>query len=505
LTAADEFGEFPYDVAADGRGFRIACPRPRGAWSLAFSVDGAKPVLLQGSPLAFPIETPRSASLAARPPVSIVMPVYRDQALVQACINSVLASLPSNATRAELIVIDDASPEPALSAWLDQLAGQGRITLLRNRYNLGFIETTNRGLRLRPQHDALLLNADTLVHGDWIDRLARALYSADDIASVSPWSNNGEITSFPEINQSTDAPSLEQLAQIDRIAADLHDAGLSQDIDMPACCGFAMLMRRSVIDRIGVLDGINLVRGYGEEVDWCMRARAAGFRHLAATGVFIAHSGTVSFRHEKTLRVRQNKNVLVATYADYWKEYLDFARTDPLAGARQELALALAARDAGWPDGADTEEDRQPDSPTAGQPLPSSSQRIAVWHHRVGSPAAGKILELARLIAALDHASFTAPVRMLIIGEAGESLWHTGVVDVLPWSTWPEARLLNNAELLRMVPVNAVLHEDDAPGDCLVPSHLIDNDFDPAAWLRDYLAPLARTEQALPTSLTYES
>ena len=119
--------------------------------------------------------------------VDIIIPVYRDQALVRACIASVLASLAHNRARAELVVIDDASPEPALSSWLAAQAAAGRFTLLRNHCNLGYIDTVNRALRLRPAHDALLLNADTLVQGDWIDRLAAALYSAPDIASVTPW------------------------------------------------------------------------------------------------------------------------------------------------------------------------------------------------------------------------------------------------------------------------------------------------------------------------------
>ena len=77
---------------------------------------------MSGSPLSFeplavvhgplPLPAPRRA-------VAIVVPVYRGAAQVQACVDSVLASLALNRTMARMIVIDDASPEPALSGWLD--------------------------------------------------------------------------------------------------------------------------------------------------------------------------------------------------------------------------------------------------------------------------------------------------------------------------------------------------------------------------------------------------
>lgn len=500
LIAADEHGEFAYNIAADGKAFSIACPRPTGAWSLAFSSDNGPAQLLQGSPVVFAVAPSAPATPPSRPPVAVVMPVYRDKALVQACIDSVLASLALNRTPTELIVIDDASPEPALSAWLDEQAANKRITLLRNHYNLGFIETTNRGLRLRPGHDALMLNADTLVHGNWIDRLADVLYSAPDIASVTPWSNNGEITSFPEIAVSAPAPTNAELALLDRTAAATHAAGLSQDIELPACCGFAMLMRRSVIDQVGVLDGVGLVRGYGEEVDWCMRARGAGYRHLAATGVFVAHTGTVSFRFEKTLRVRQNRTVLGSRYPDYRAEYQRFLREDPLGPARAALTTRLEHTAGNWLRHAKHALAAAASTHQQIAPLPSNCIRIAAWYEEPGGPFASKVLRLARAIAALDRTGLACPLRLVVVGGMTEALWHTGVVDGVAIEPVAESRLLSDRDLLALSAPLVILKGCADPIDVGVPEIHCDDDYDPAAWLAGFIASLNQPD-ASPSSI----
>lgn len=482
---AGDGAHYVFEVPADGRRLRLAPPSPTATWSISIERPGGPPVLLQGSPLVFDSAPQVPAQTAGDPGrVSIVVPVYRQLALVQTCIDSVLASLAHNQTPADVVVIDDASPEPALSAWLDAQAAAGHITLLRNPVNLGFIETVNRGLRVHPGHDALLLNADTEVHGDWIDRLRTALYSAPDIASVTPWSNNGEISSFPVIARNAPAPTSAQLAQLDASAAALHRRGASRDHELPTCCGFAMLMRRSVMAEIGVLDGVALVRGYGEEVDWCLRARAAGYRHLLATAVFVAHTGTVSFRFEKTLRVRQNRHVLAARYPDYHDEYAAFLRTDPLAQARAVLCAGLDAAGSAWLAEARGGFEHAAAARPVPPALPVACARIAVWRLRAGTAAASQVLELARLAAALPG----QPLRLLVIGDAGEPLWHTGVVDALPLAAEDDNGPLNDAALVGFAGCTALLTEDPDSAPAGLPITQLDRAFRAPQWLDAWCA-----------------
>ena len=506
-----------FEVPSDGSRFRLGATPWHGAWSvsiqpaqIAGSAMATASVAIQGSPLVFentmpsnkslgimPVDAPMrtapdsSASVSdPRPAVDLIIPVYRDHARVQACIASVLSSLPHNKTLAHLIVINDASPEPEMSGWLASLSGHANVTLLHNPHNLGFIETTNRGLRLNPLHDALLLNADTLVHGDWIDRLAAALYSAPDVASVMPWSNNGEIGSFPAMATAAPTPTPTELSQIDQMAAQLHQGGQTHDVEIPSCCGFAMMLRRSVIDQIGLLDGVGLTRGYLEEVDWCMRASAIGYRHLMATAVFVAHKGTVSFRFEKRLRVRQNRTVVIARYPHYFQDYHQFTESDPLAYARQALQAGLEQAGSDWlPKALHFTQRRAEFARALPAALPASCSRVAVWQHRLSATSAGKVLALARIIASrhMPCARGAPVLRLLIIGEAGEALWHTGVVDVLPASKSQDAPLLSDTTLVGLSGCTAVLteHADTAP---IGIAHVQLNDtFEPHAWFATWL------------------
>jgi GT2 family glycosyltransferase len=495
LLLSSEFDAFAFEVPADGSRFRLAPPRPDTVWSLTLVRPDGRRQLLPGSPLAFYPSPAIGADAAPGAtdgprPVAIVVPVYRELGLVRACLDSVRASLALNRTPARIVVVDDASPEPALSRWLDTLAEAGHITLLRNACNLGFIETVNRGMRALPGHDVLLLNADTQVHGDWIDRLAAALYGAPDVASVTPWSNNGEISSFPAIARAAPSPGTRELALLDDASARLRAAPGGRDVELPSCCGFTMLIRRSVLDAVGLLDGAALVRGYGEEVDWCMRARAAGWRHLQATGVFVAHAGTVSFRAEKTLRVAQNRSVVVGRYPDYYPAFAAFLRADPLAAARAALRAAVAQSDAaGWLARAEHAEPgaalpdvvaRRP-LPARLAVLPSPHQRVGVCGLRAGTTAARRMVALARLVASRPEAK----LRLVVCGDAIEALWRTGVVDQLPGLADGALPLLDDARLLQAAGCNTVLHAGD-----------LGEQFDPAAWLAAWPHPAARARAA---------
>jgi len=498
LLLSDETTQYQFEVPGDGTRIRLAPPRSGAVWSLTLMQPDGQRQLLPGSPLAFyaPPAIQACADADTQPstarPVAIVVPVYRELALVRACIDSVRASLPLNRTEASIVVVDDASPEPAVSRWLDTQAALGHITLLRNPCNLGFIETVNRGMRALPGHDVLLLNADTQVHGDWIDRLATALYAGPGIASVTPWTNNGEISSFPAIGRAAPAPDARELALLDQAAAEVRAAPGGADIELPSCCGFTMLIRRTVLDSVGMLDGTALVRGYGEEVDWCMRARAAGWRHLQATGVFVAHAGTVSFRAEKTLRVAQNRSVVVARYPDYYPEFTDFVRTDPLAEARIALHDAVAAsRASGWlKKAAGAPQSAALPQTVAKKALPatlgalaSPHARVAVWGLQAGSAAARQVLALARLVASRPQ----LPLRLLVIGDTSEALWHTGVVDHVPAPAGDGLAPLDDGRLLQAVGCRTVL----APSPKGLPAKLrhvpLDDSFDAAAWLDDWI------------------
>ena len=165
--------------------------------------------------------------------VDIIVPVYSGLAEVRTCLESLLSS--RSAQQGEVIVINDCSPEPAIDEFLKGLERESRITLLENDENLGFVKSCNRAADLRPDNDFVLLNADTEVHGNWLDRMVAHATTASDIASITPFSNNATIASYPIGGARRETPADIRVAQIDD-AMSIANAG--ESVPLPTAVGF---------------------------------------------------------------------------------------------------------------------------------------------------------------------------------------------------------------------------------------------------------------------------
>lgn len=240
----------------------------------------------------------------------------------------------------EIVVIDDASPDEALIDWLAGEAGAGRITFLRNASNLGFAATVNRGMALHPERDVVLLNSDTEVANDWLDRLLACAGTERDIGTVTPFSNNATICSYPFEGWRGEVPGTLGLIELDALCA---RANAGESIELPTAVGFCMLIRRACLDAVGEFDAERFRRGYGEENDFCMRARALGWRHVLATDVFVYHKGGVSFGVKRQAAMAQAAITLAAAHPGYQQVVEDFIRRDPPAPLRARIDQARAA------------------------------------------------------------------------------------------------------------------------------------------------------------------
>jgi len=294
-----------------------------------------------GSPLARSTESllPAEPARALRPPragISIVVPVYRGLADTQTCLESVLRT--TSKGQLHIVIVNDASPEQEITAYLRQLAARdARVELIENASNLGFVASVNLGMQRHGDDDVILLNSDTEVAGNWIDRLREAAYRERSIATVTPFSNAATICSYPRF--CVEGPMLADMstAALDRYFA-AENAG--QLIDVPTAVGFCMFVRRDCIDEVGLFDAERFGRGYGEENDFCMRARGTGWRHVLALDAFVRHSGGVSFGGEKAVRVHEAQELLATLHPDYAPAVARHIQEDPARTARLKVDLA---------------------------------------------------------------------------------------------------------------------------------------------------------------------
>lgn len=275
------------------------------------------------------------------PVVDVIVPVYGGRSLTLRCLYSVLSA--GCKTPFELIVIDDATPDRDLAETLNRLAGEGYFTLLRNSDNLGFVATVNRGMRLHQERDVVLLNSDTEVYNDWLDRLRDAATREPDIASATPLSNNATICSYPRFLHDSPFPLEVEYAELDRLTSSVNS---DVAVDAPTGVGFCMYMKREAITRVGQFDEVTFGRGYGEENDWCQRGMGSGWRNIIAADVFVRHIGGASFQGETNARIRQAMRVMRRRHPGYQEQVDRFIATDPLRDARWRLDWARLRRQA---------------------------------------------------------------------------------------------------------------------------------------------------------------
>lgn len=263
------------------------------------------------------------------PCIDIVMPVYGGRAETLRALHRVLLS--RNRRAFELVVIDDASPDRDISTRLHLLAESGQIRLLVNETNRGFIASVNRGMALHPTRDVILLNADTEVFGDWVDRLSDAAHRSEGTGTVTPWSSDATILSYPIRLRPNLTPLETSDEALDRVAA----GTAAQDVEIPTAVGFCMFIKRACLNDVGPFDERRFGRGYGEENDFCRRAAYRGWRSIAASTVFVRHHGGRSFGAEKRERLQAGLAVMAALHPDYLRLISRFNKTDPLRLSRR--------------------------------------------------------------------------------------------------------------------------------------------------------------------------
>jgi GT2 family glycosyltransferase len=236
-----------------------------------------------------------------------------------------------------IIAVNDASPDPRIANLLEVTAAGGAIDLLRHERNLGFARSVNHALEALTFEDVVLLNADTVLPRGFLQRLQRAADSAPNVGTVTPFSNNGEYTSFPAPFRANPLPATEVVTAIDRAAA---AANAGRVVDMPNGTGFCLYVTRRCLDEVGPLSA-GYGRGYFEDVDFCLRAEAAGFRNVCATDVFVGHAGARSFGNEKRSLVVRNLSSIEDRFPGYRSVSAAFMAADPLRPAREAIERAL--------------------------------------------------------------------------------------------------------------------------------------------------------------------
>ncbi len=230
------------------------------------------------------------------PDLSVIIVNWNVRDLLRRCLHSILASLP--ACQLEIIVVDngstDGSPEMVRTEF-------PQVHLMANPDNRGFTAANNQGLAVARGRYVLLLNPDTEVVGDALETLVAFADAHPDVGVVGPQLLNpdGTVQSsrrrFPTLATALLESTWLQPYAPRRLLARYYVLDRPDDEvqDVDWVTGAALMARREAVEQVGPLDEGFFM--YSEELDWCRRFRAAGWRVIyLPTARIIHHEGKSS-------------------------------------------------------------------------------------------------------------------------------------------------------------------------------------------------------------------
>ena len=241
--------------------------------------------------------------------VDIIIPIYNAYDDLCKCLQSVYRYTDLEENR--LILINDNSSDIRIQPYLNNQANKN-IIVIHNKENRGFSNNINLGIDQSKERDVILLNSDTIVTKNWVEKIVECAYSDRAIGTVTPLSNNATLCSVPNFCEEN---SLPEGMNVDQVAAIVEECSLKKYPRITVAHGFCMLIKREVIDLIGNFDAKTFGRGYGEENDFCSRAEQMGYIHVMCDDTYIYHSGTKSFiSEEKAAYIKEHDRILNERY-----------------------------------------------------------------------------------------------------------------------------------------------------------------------------------------------
>ena len=275
--------------------------------------------------------------------VDVIIPVYNAIEYTKDCITTILKY--TDLSKNSLVLINDKSPDENVLQMLMDFKNSNKdknIIVLENEENLGFVKTVNKGMKYS-SNDVILLNSDTEVTKNWIEKLQECAYSNEYIATATPLTNNGTICSVPNFGIDNEIP---KGFSIDEYAKMIEETSISRYPQLTTGNGFCMFIKREVLDKIGYFDDVTFDKGYGEENDFCYRALDNGYTNVLCDNLFIYHKGSQSFTKEnlsytKASIINEHMNLLRGKYPIYVQKTDNFIANNPLNDIQENVHLNI--------------------------------------------------------------------------------------------------------------------------------------------------------------------
>jgi GT2 family glycosyltransferase len=237
--------------------------------------------------------------------LSIVILNYNTRDHLRECLRAVRPEA-AHPAGVEVLVVDNASSDGSAEMVEAEFPW---VRLLRSPRNGGFAYGNNQALRICEGANIVLLNPDALLPRGGVAHFLQVLDEHPEAGVIGPKLLRPNGSMHLACRRSFPTPSIAfyriaglsrlfpQSRRFGRYNLTFADPDLPMEVD--SVCGACMLIRRSVIDRIGLLDERFFM--YGEDLDWCLRARQAGWSVRYEPSIVVQHQHGAASR-QRALR-----------------------------------------------------------------------------------------------------------------------------------------------------------------------------------------------------------
>jgi hypothetical protein len=213
--------------------------------------------------------------------LSIIIVNYNTKKILQDTIQSVIETV--DLTKYEIIVVDNASSDGSTYMVKKEYP---QVKLIENKDNLGFPKANNIGIKEASGRYILLLNSDTKVLYDCIQRCLEYMDSNIGVGALGCklLLASGKLDHACKRGFPIPKASLYYILKLHKLFPaskkfgqyTLNYLAIDEINEVDALTGAFMMVRKEVINKVGLLDETFFM--YGEDLDWCFRIKEAGYK-----------------------------------------------------------------------------------------------------------------------------------------------------------------------------------------------------------------------------------